>query len=272
MTVFAKIDRTTVADTVMEQIIELVRTGQLKPGEKLPGEHALVEHFGIGRSSIREALKALEVLGFIKRSQEGSFVSKDLEMPAFTKTLYHDILAQHAEIHHLYQARQLLETQIGELATAYVTDDDLEELQAMCEAMETTPDDQVQQHVNLDRNFHCRISELAGNPVLTQLWELTFEVLFKIRQRIPFTPQNIRHSDERHRLLMTALRERNPTRVRKIISETLEIGEQQLVEMLAKQGSSTPNLTSDFTTSRTADVTTELTNTPSKELKNGQKP
>lgn len=228
----------TVSDTVMGQIMELVRTGQLKPGEKLPSEHGLGEQLGVGRSSLREALKALEALGFIKRSQEGSFVSDDFVMPALTKLLYLDILAQKMEIRHLYQARRLLETHVGELTATNVTDDDLEELQALCAAMEATPDDQVQQHVKLDKDFHRAISELAGNPVLTQLWELTFEVLFEVRQRIPFTTQNIRHSDERHRLLMKALRDRNPTEVRRTISETLEIGEQQLVEMLAKQGAS----------------------------------
>lgn len=235
MAVFTRVDKTTVSDTVIDQVVELIRTGKLQPGEKLPSEHGLGEQLGVGRSSVREALKALEALGLITRRQEGSFVSEDFAMPALTKMLYLNMLAQELEIRHLYQARRLLETHLGELAAANITDEDLDELEALCAAMESTPDDQIQRHVKLDRDFHRTISELAGNPVLTRLWELAFEVLFEVRQRIPFTPQNIRYSDERHRLLMKALRSRDPAAVRQTINATLETGEQMLVERLAQQ-------------------------------------
>ena len=58
MAVFTRVDKTTVSDTVIDQIMDLIRTGQLKAGERLPSEHGLVELLGVGRSSVREALKA----------------------------------------------------------------------------------------------------------------------------------------------------------------------------------------------------------------------
>jgi GntR family transcriptional repressor for pyruvate dehydrogenase complex len=235
MAVFTRVDKTTVSDTVIDQIIDLIRTGQLKPGERLPSEHGLVELLGVGRSSVREALKALEALGLVKRRKEGSFVSEDFSMPALTKTLSLGLLSQELEIRHLYHARRMLETHLGELAAGLVTDEELDDLEALCTTMELTPDDHIEQHVRLDREFHRAIAELAGNPVLTRLWEVAFEVLFEVRQRIPFTPQNIRHSDTRHRLLMKALRSRDPVAVRHIITETLEKGESTLVAMLAAQ-------------------------------------
>lgn len=235
MAVFTRVDKTTVSDTVIDQIIGLIRSGQLKAGERLPSEHGLVEQLGVGRSSVREALKALEALGLVTRRKEGSFVSEDFSMPALTKTLSLGLLSQELEIRHLYHARRMLETHLGELAAATITDDDLDDLDALCTSMELTPDDQIAQHVRLDREFHQTIAELAGNPVLTRLWEVAFEVLFEVRQRIPFTPQNIRHSDKRHRILMAALRDRDAKGVRRIINETLETGEQMLVTMLAAQ-------------------------------------
>ena len=235
MAVFTRVDKTTVSDTVIDQIMDLIRTGQLKAGERLPSEHGLVELLGVGRSSVREALKALEALGLVTRRKEGSFVSEDFSMPALTKTLALGLLSQELEIRHLYDARRMLEIHLGELAAVSATDDELDELDALCTTMELTADHEVAQHVRLDREFHRAIAELAGNPILTRLWEVAFGVLFEVRQRIPFTPQNIRHSDTRHRLLMKALRSRDAAAVRRTITETLETGERTLVAMLADQ-------------------------------------
>lgn len=236
MAVFTRVDKTTVSDTVIDQFMDLIRTGKLKAGERLPSEHGLVELLGVGRSSVREALKALEALGLVTRRKEGSFVSEDFSMPALTKTLSLGLLAQELEIRHLYHARRMLETHLGELAAANITDEELDDLEALCATMELTPDDQIAQHVRLDREFHRSIAELAGNPVLTRLWEVAFEVLFEVRQRIPFTSANIRYSDQRHRVLMAALRDRDPNAVRRTITETLEEGERILVARLAAQG------------------------------------
>ncbi len=235
MAVFTRVDKTTVSDTVIDQIIDLIRSGKLKAGERLPSEYGLVELLGVGRSSVREALKALEALGLVTRRKEGSYVSEDFSMPVLTRTLSLGLLTQELEIRHLYQARRLLETHLGALAAENITDDDLDELDALCAAMEQTPDDQIAQHVRLDRELHRTVAELAGNPVLTRLWEVAFEVLFEVRQRIPFTSDNIRHSDGRHRLLMAALRSRDPAEVRRTITETLETGERNLVARLAAQ-------------------------------------
>ncbi len=234
MSVFTRVDRSSVSDTVIDQIMALISTGALKSGDRLPTEHGLSEQLGVGRSSVREALKALEMLGLVTRRKEGSFVSAEMSMLALTKALYVDMLARELKIRHLYQVRRLLECELGELAATDLEDDDLAELEALCLAMESTPDTDIQRHVKLDRQFHRTLSELAGNPVMTRLWEVTFEVLLEIRQRIPFTPQNIRHSDDRHRVLLDALRERDPAKVRQAIAETLEDGETRLVERLAQ--------------------------------------
>lgn len=234
MSVFTRVDRSNVSDTVIDQVMELISKGALKAGDRLPTEHGLSEQLGVGRSSVREALKALETLGLITRRKEGSFVSAEMSMPALTKALYVDMLARELEIRHVYQVRRLLETELGELAVTNLEDDDLAELEALCLSMESTPDTDIQRHVKLDRQFHRTLSELAGNPVMTRLWEVTFEVLLEVRQRIPFTPQNIRHSDARHRVLLDALRERDPAKVRQTIAETLENGEARLVERLAQ--------------------------------------
>lgn len=238
MELFTKIERTMVSDSVIDQITELIRSGKLKPGDQLPSEHGLSELLGVSRSSVREALKALETLGMIRRDQAGSFVNENFSVSALSKLLYTEMLTRKLKIIHLYQTRQLLETYLGALAAANLTDTELMELERLCVEMEMTPDTQVQDHVNLDKEFHRRLCDIAGNPLLTRLWELAFEVLLEVRQQIPFTAWDIRHSDKRHRLLIEALRARDPELVKETISETLEAGERNLVALLAKEGGS----------------------------------
>ena len=235
MTTFTRVDKTNVADTVIDQITALIRSGALKPGDRLPTEHGLSRQLGVGRSSVREALKALEVLGLVRRGQDGSFISEESSSLAMSKVLYTDLMARQLDIVHLYEARQFLETHLGALATENLSEDDFGELRSLCEAMEATPDRDIRAHVKLDRTFHGTLCELAGNPVLTRLWELCFSVLVEIRQGIPFTAQDIRHSDERHRALLDALSGRDPQRVRDVITDTLTIGRQRLVARLAEQ-------------------------------------
>ena len=72
----AKIRQKTVVEQVMEQIKELIASGKYKPGDKLPTEHELAEKFGIGRSSIREAIKIFNYLGVLKsKAAKGTFLS-----------------------------------------------------------------------------------------------------------------------------------------------------------------------------------------------------
>ena len=181
--------KTNVADTVIDQITALIRSGALKPGDRLPTEHGLSRQLGVGRSSVREALKALEVLGLVRRGQDGSFISEESSSLAMSKVLYTDLMARQLDIVHLYEARQFLETHLGALATENLSEDDSGELRSLCEAMEATPDHDIRAHVKLDRTFHGTLCELAGNPVLTRLWELCFSVLVEIRRASPSPPR-----------------------------------------------------------------------------------
>ena len=71
---FKPINKTTVPNEIVEQMISMVRSGSLKPGEKLPSERQLAENLTVGRSSVREAMKALEALRLIHRTNEGTII------------------------------------------------------------------------------------------------------------------------------------------------------------------------------------------------------
>lgn len=229
---FERVDKKTVSNAVIEQVMEMVRNGKLGPGDQLPTEHKLSQVLGVGRSSVREALKALEVLRIIRRDNEGSFVSEEYPLDALSQLLGTDLLLHQLDAKHVYQARRILELELGAIAAGRVTSQDLAKLDDLCARMEGTPVGEIDQYVALDRKFHTRISEIAGNPVLQRMWEIAYSMFLGLRQRAGLSREDLTISNERHRKLVHALAQRDPQAVRSTIEATLQIGERSLVQAI----------------------------------------
>lgn len=229
---FERVDKKTVSNAVIEQVVEMIRSGKLGPGDQLPTEHKLSEVLGVGRSSVREALKALEVLRIIRRDNEGSFVSEEYPLDALSQLLGTDLLLRQLDAKHVYQARRILELELGAIAADNVTGQDLAKLEDLCVRMERTPLGDIDLYVKLDRQFHTRISEVAGNPVLQRMWEIAYSMFLSMRQRAGLSREDFIISNERHRKLVQALAQRDPQAVRSTIEDTLQIGERSLVEAI----------------------------------------
>src|SRR5579864_3402644 len=75
---FTRVQRVSLSDHIVEQIAELISRGALKPGDRIPTEKQLCEKFGVGRTSVREALRSLTVMGVLESQMgEGTFVTTD---------------------------------------------------------------------------------------------------------------------------------------------------------------------------------------------------
>lgn len=104
--------KVTLTEQIMEQIAGMITSGQLKPGDKLPNERDLAELFGVTRSRIREALRALSLVGMLTiKPGDGSFVSEEgTKVPEETVMwMYYQEMNKHDEI---YAARNLIETEV----------------------------------------------------------------------------------------------------------------------------------------------------------------
>lgn len=112
---------------VAEQIIDLIRRGRLKPGDKLPSEHEMTVRFRISRISLREAMKLLEAKGYVEsRHRKGKYVSSQSHA---VKSPIEDILqVDHAKIWELLCVRRILDAEAARLACRHATKKDLERL------------------------------------------------------------------------------------------------------------------------------------------------
>ena len=167
----------TIPDAILQQIKLLIQEGELKPGDRLPNERELSERFGVGRSSVREAMKALVALGLVVRTREGTFVNPDP-----TKLVWNSLdtstgLTQ-SNIHEVFEARRLFELGMAALAAERASDEDIAEMWNWApQEVSSLADFKL-----TDTRFHAAIAKATGNSFLTELYAHMQEVLFRTHQ------------------------------------------------------------------------------------------
>lgn len=179
-----KVKRQTVTDAVIRQLIDLVASGAWPLGGKLPGELELAKQLGVGRTSVREALKALQVLGVLTRGNEGTFVAHTLPIEMLDDLLRVRLPAVGIDAAYLYQARRILEGEIGALAAQMRTANDIRDLDIIWRQMKSLPSEAVDEYLDLDMAFHRRLCAVVGNPILTKMWIIVFDALVDRREQV----------------------------------------------------------------------------------------
>ena len=158
---------------VLEHVESGLLSGELAPGDRLPGERALSAELGVGRSSVREALRVLEVLGLI-RTQAGSGPSAGaiiISTPGggMSALMRLQVAARGFPVADIVRTRLILETSVvGDLAEASdrAPTPDLSGAEALLDAMDA-PDLSPAEFLALDAAFHLALAEASGNQVIT---------------------------------------------------------------------------------------------------------
>jgi GntR family transcriptional repressor for pyruvate dehydrogenase complex len=167
----AVLPRTTLTEAAFEQLISYVVNGTWKAGDRLPPERDLCQQFGIARTSLREALKAMELVGMLdSRVGDGTFVNPRSEflcrplLWAFTGT-------DHNELKEVMEARTIIEENLAGLAAERATTDEIAEIGVAIEQMR----DCIQAGnsiLDADMSFHLAIAAAAHNEVLKNAVQL----------------------------------------------------------------------------------------------------
>ena len=168
--------RTTLtADICRKMVGQLIR-GTWSEGEKIPAERELCQKLGVGRASLREALKALEIMGMIEtRLGDGTYVCKRSDF--FSRPLLWAIASSsEADARELIEARLLIEVELAGLAAEHANAENLTELTAQLDRMikaKKSPEEFVQ----ADVNFHLAIGKAAANSILMNALHLIRNLL-----------------------------------------------------------------------------------------------
>jgi len=157
-----------VTDEAILKIKNMIIDGRLRPGDRLPPEKELSESLGLSRSSLREAVKALEIIRVLDvRRGDGTFVTSLepallLEAMSFVVDLHED-----ASVLELFAVRRILEPAAAAMATGRASADDIARISGLVDAV--AKDAAIEAFVEHDLEFHHAIAELAGNGYLMGL-------------------------------------------------------------------------------------------------------
>ena len=166
------VTRTSLSDEIVEQIIDLISRNVLKPGEQLPPERELCKRFGVGRSSLREALRSLAVMGILDgRVGEGTFVSNN-NRKYLEKTLQWGLLLDRKTVQNLIETRLMLESQTAYLAAQRATKENFHEIEETLQGLEASIK-QPEKYLEFDVQFHLVIARATQNSILYNLLSMT---------------------------------------------------------------------------------------------------
>ena len=162
------IKREPLATEIARRLVEYILSDQVEPGERMPSERQLAEAFGVGRSAMREALKALTLLGLIEvRHGDGTYL-RQADSALLPNVIEWGLLLGEQRTLDLVEARQKIEAVVAGLAARRRDEADVAELQRLLErmdAMSANPGG----FVEADVAFHLRLAEAARNTALRDI-------------------------------------------------------------------------------------------------------
>jgi GntR family uxuAB operon transcriptional repressor len=214
------------AAAIAERLRAAILEGAYTPGQRLPAERHLAEHFGASRSTVREALRQLEELALVsRRIGSGTFVNgAGLATQAQ--------VAENTSPLELIEVRQAVEPHLARLAVLHATARDLEPLAAALRALESCRHDQ-ELFSSADERFHLALAEATGNPLMAWLYRQINEVRghdqWNEMKRKILTPENIDRYNAQHRELYGAIRRRDVDAAVRCIETHLEKARRDLL-------------------------------------------
>lgn len=209
------------SERLVQRLLAMVKAGNLKPGDRLPGERELAEFFNVSRPTMREAIKALIVLGVLRSRHGGGIFVSPLEASDLLGPITFFLSLREIEINRLYEARSLIEGEIAALATQRSGPGDADRLAELIEQQERVLHDPIA-YREADTRFHRLLADLAGNPFLSRAAESMNVLGLEFRKIASETPNVIGGSVLDHKRIVAALRAEDPEAARQAMHRHME--------------------------------------------------
>jgi DNA-binding FadR family transcriptional regulator len=212
-------------EEVADQIKQAIHDGQLSPGDRLPSERDLGQMFGVGRPTVREALRTLSVMGLvdISRGAKGATVAEaniSLYMEGMREQLSWLIRTDRRTMEELWEARKYIELGIAHAVALRAGEKDLKRFEQLVEKMEACGAD-VEAYFPIGIEFHRQLALASGNAFFFFIWEICQEILQKgygpiLKELFPHGPARLVAANKG---LVAAIRSRDPVRIQKAMDE-----------------------------------------------------
>lgn len=209
---FKPVKNIRVHEQIIEQIRDMIIDGTLKKGDKLPTERNLAEQLGVSRASVREALRALEIMGLVESRQgDGNFIRQ-----SFESSLYEPIslmfMLEESKPKDILELRRMIEIEAASLAAVNMTDEQIKDLKNLVDNMKTSENED--ENVQFDIQFHYKIAEASGNFLVVNILNVISNIMDKFiknaRSMIISNEENWKNLNEQHENIYNAIYAHDP--------------------------------------------------------------
>ncbi len=216
------IRRETVMEKTAKRIEDLVRSGELRQGDRLPPEPQLAQMLRVSRSSLREALKGLMFLGLIKaRPGDGTYIHGASLSRVMSRHFQWMVVLQEIKYLEIYELRQIIEPQAAALAAQRATRLDIDRMERALEEMRNGIH-RPERFLSYDIELHDSFAQASGNVALQTTLRMLYDSMVEARRRVLPLIDNMERHYERHEKIFRYIRDRKPKLAAKAVQEDME--------------------------------------------------
>lgn len=204
------IRRMSAADEAFKALHDMITSGKLKEGDKLPSQDRLAEQFGVSRNTIREAINRLAVLGLLSIRQGIGTIVNISGPSGYMASLSDHILLQPATVQEFMEARVIIEMSIVRLAVMRADAAALAELEENVRMQrEAIRSGNVEAFIKYDVEFHFSLARASGNKVLVQFLSAITDLMKRFIMEVALLPRATRNALAFHRDILKSIRARD---------------------------------------------------------------
>jgi len=228
---FKEITPVRLYESVIEQIMNLIKNNKLKPGDKLPPERELAEKLSISRGTLMEAFRVLESRGLIKSKPGGGRYIREIRKNGHNNTENIILSLEKSSILELLEAREMFEVKIAKIAAQRATPEDIELIE---EALNKINEEEVLKHgkeMESDTEFHLAIASASHNFVFVNIIKLHLDLLKETRGKTWKITGRREKQYQEHQAILQAIKEHNTKKAEEAMLEHLRNVREVLVKI-----------------------------------------
>jgi GntR family transcriptional regulator, transcriptional repressor for pyruvate dehydrogenase complex len=225
---FEVIRRNKVYEEVARQLQQMILK-RLRPGDKLPSERELAETLGVSRSSIRDAIRSLELLGLVEPRQGAGTVVREISASTIMNPLASLLRHKLELVGELLDFRKMLEPPLAARAATHRSEEEIDELEEILHRQETKLH-RGELAIEEDSEFHYTIAMASGNSVVLKVLDLLMDLLRDTRERSLQSEGRPQRSLAGHRRVLAAIKRRDAEGAKAAMRRHIEDVEEIVLE------------------------------------------
>ncbi|MGA6984747.1 MAG: FadR/GntR family transcriptional regulator [Terriglobales bacterium] len=225
---FEIIRRNKVYEEVAKQIERLILK-KLKPGDKLPSERELAEMLQVSRSSIRDAIRGLELMGLVEPRQGAGTIVREVSAETLVNPFATALKHRQELVSELLDFRKMLEPPLAARAATHASPDEISEMEEILKRQEVTLS-HGEASIAEDAEFHYSIALASGNSVVLKVLDILMDLLRETRERSLQLKGRPQKSLAGHRRILAAIRRHDVEAARDAMRRHIEDVEEIVLE------------------------------------------